>query len=80
MLEKIQKFMKNLHKFDHPIEIYDLIEKFDDLHTRLKKSLEQEAKLEIEKILSDYTMEFVEIANRYEINLTALLQQRYNLN
>ncbi|MCF2138755.1 MAG: hypothetical protein K9W44_01705 [Candidatus Lokiarchaeota archaeon] len=72
--------MKNLHKFDHPIEIYDLIEKFDDLHTRLKKSLEQEAKLEIEKILSDYTMEFVEIANRYEINLTALLQQRYNLN
>ncbi|WP_457558637.1 hypothetical protein [Candidatus Harpocratesius sp.] len=72
--------MKNLHKFDHPMEIYDLLEKIDNLHIRLKKSLEQEGKNEIEKILGDYIMEFVEIANRYEINLTTLLQQRYNLN
>lgn len=80
MLEKVQKFLKNLHKFEHQPDLYDEIEKLSDLHAKFKNALESENKSEIENILGNYLIEFIEIANRYDIDLTELLKKHYNLN
>ncbi|RLI62824.1 MAG: hypothetical protein DRO88_11380 [Promethearchaeia archaeon] len=80
MLEKVQKFLKNLHKFDHQPDLYDITEKLTSMHGKLKLALENDTKPEIENILGDYLIEFMEIANRYEINLSELLKNHYNLN
>ncbi len=80
VLEKIQKFLHNKHKFDHKPEMYDVIEKFDEIHSDFKKALQAENVPEIKQSTSKYLIELIMISNRYDIDMSALLSEEFNLN
>ncbi|MHA1518695.1 MAG: hypothetical protein ACTSVZ_03765 [Promethearchaeota archaeon] len=79
-IEKIQKFLRNKHKFDPKSEIYDVLEKINDLHTRFKEALNSESVPDLRKIISSYIIEIIMISNRFDIDIPELLSKEFNLN
>lgn len=79
-LQKIQKFLKNKHKFDHKPDMFDVIAKYDGIHENVKNSLKGENVPELKENLAATLTEIVMIANRFDIDLTELLKEKYNLN
>lgn len=79
-LEKVQKFLKNKHKFDHKPELYDVIEKIDKLQSSFREAIKTESVPNLKKSMTDLLTEFIMISNRYDIDLTMLLKDEFNLN
>ena len=80
VLEKVQKFLKNKHKFDHKPDLVDVIEKLDNVHSGLKEALHTESAPDLKDAISKYLHELIMIANRYDIDISTLISESFNIN
>lgn len=78
MVEKLQRFLKNKHKFDHKIDIKDLLEIFDNKYNAFRASVKSDDKEAIKTNLIPLLIEILKYLNTKDIGLDELLEKQMN--
>ena len=75
---KLQKFLKNKHKFDKKSDIFEIVEQFDAVYGRLKQAVKEDADPAIRSTLSNFLVTLLKYANTKEISLDELADEHYS--
>lgn len=76
---KLQKFLKNLHKFDKPKELFDWLEDFREHYERFIEAVKADDPERIKKRMRELIIELINYANTKDIDISELLREGLNI-
>lgn len=79
MIEKLQRFLKNKHKFDRKLDMYDILELLDNTFKNFREAVKSEEKEDVKKALSHLLVEIIKYCNSRNIEIQKILEEDFNL-
>ena len=79
MIEKLQKFLKNKHKFDRKLDMYEILELLDINYKDFREAVKSEEIEHAKKSLSRLMVEIIKYCNSRDIEIQKVLQEDFNL-
>ena len=80
MLDKVQHFLKNKHKFDRKLDSREQIEAFNLVCNRYKDAIRSENVTLIRQAMALLLVDMIKYANSKNINLSELIQSEFKIN
>ena len=77
-IAKLQKFLKNKHKFDKKFDMYEIVEQFDAAYGGFKQAIKDDAVPAIRSTLSNFLVVLLKYANTKDISLDELADEHYS--
>ena len=77
-IAKLQKFLKNKHKFDKKSDMYEIVEQFDAVYGGFKQAVKDDADPAIRSTLSSFLVTLLKYANTKDISLDELADEHYS--
>ncbi len=79
MIEKLQRFLKNKHKFDKKLDIYDVLEILDKNFTAFRGAVKSEELENVKKSLSNLIVGIIKYCNTRNIDIEEIIKADFNL-
>ena len=79
MIEKLQRFLKNKHKFDKKLDMYESLEALDLNYKTFKEAVKSEEKKDVKKALSNFMVEIIKCCNSRDIEIQKIMEEDFNL-
>ncbi len=79
MIKKLQRFLKNKHKFDRKLDMYEILELLDASFKTFREAVKSEEKEDIKKALSHFMVEMIKYCNSRNIEIQKILEEDFNL-
>ena len=79
MIEKLQRFLKNKHKFDRKLDMYEILELLDTNFKNFRDAVKSEEKEDVKKALSHLLVELIKYCNSRDIEIQKILEEDFNL-
>jgi len=79
MIEKLQRFLKNKHKFERKLDIYEILELLDTKYKNFREAVNSEKKDDVKKALSNFMVEMIKYCNSRDIEIQKILEEDFNL-
>ena len=79
MIEKLQKFLKNKHKFDRKLDMYDILEILDKNFTAFRAAVKSEEIEHVRKSLSNFMVGIIKYCNSRDIDIQEVIKEDFNL-
>lgn len=79
MIEKLQRFLKNKHKFDKKLDMYEILEALDLNYNTFKEAVKSEEKKDVKKAISNFMVEIIKYCNSRDIEIQKIMEEDFNL-
>ena len=79
MIEKLQRFLKNKHKFDKKLDMYDILEILDMNFTAFRGAVKSEEIENVKKSLSNLLVGIIKYCNTRNIDIEEIIKADFNL-
>ena len=79
MIEKLQRFLKNKHKFDRKLDMYEILELLDNNFKNFREAVKSEEKEDVKKALSQFLVEIIKYCNSRDIEIQKIVEDDFNL-
>ncbi len=79
MIEKLQRFLKNKHKFDRKLDMYEILELLDTNFKNFRDAVKSEEKEDVKKALFHLLVELIKYCNSRDIEIQKILEEDFNL-
>ena len=78
-VKKLERFLKNLHKFDKKLDLTQQLEVLDGSFDKLLRAIKSENKEKIAMALREHIIELINYSNTKDISLDEELEKGFNL-
>ena len=79
MLEKLQNFLKNVHKFDKEKPLFEQVDLLERKFQHFLKAVKDKDDEKIKRSMKELLIEMILYANTQDISVADLLQKGFNL-
>ena len=79
MIEKLQRFLKNKHKFERKLDMYEILELLDTKYKNFREAVNSEEKENVKKALSHFIVEIIKYCNSRDIEIQKIMEEDFNL-
>jgi len=79
MIEKLQRFLKNKHKFDRKLQMYEVLEILDNSYKTFRDAVNSDNKEDARNALSNLLVEIIKYCNTKDIEIQKILEEDFNL-
>ena len=79
MIEKLQRFLKNKHKFEKKLDMYEILELLDTKYKTLREAVKSEEKQDVKKAISNFMVEMIKYCNSRDIEIQKIMEEDFNL-
>ena len=79
MIEKLQRFLKNKHKFERKLDMYEILEALDVSYKNFREAVNSEKKEDVKKALSHFIVEIIKYCNSRDIEIQKIVEEDFNL-
>ena len=79
MIEKLQKFLKNKHKFDRKLDMYDILEILDKNFNAFRGAVKSEEIENVKSSLSSLMVGIIKYCNTRDIDIQEIIKADFNL-
>jgi len=79
MIEKLQRFLKNKHKFDKKLDMYDILEILDKNFSAFRGAVKSEELENVKKSLSNLLVGIIKYCNTRDIDIEDVIKEDFNL-
>ena len=79
MIEKLQKFLKNKHKFDRKLDMFDILELLDNNFNAFRAAVKSEEMEHVKSSLSSFMVGIIKYCNSRDIIIADVIKADFNL-
>lgn len=77
-LEKLQRFLRNKHKFDRKREDYEIVEDLKQKASILGNLIKKNETENLDVVVGRYILDLIKLSNEYDIDIVKTLKEKLN--